>query len=154
MITLMGTEIDKLGNEVRVFNSTTLAMSPFYTFFLRQMANLIDNGFGYPITSWQDSDCGGVYAVDKDDKILGHIVYSKELLEKSNMLWITLSAVDEDCRGRGIYTILHGYFEQVAKDMGCWAISSHVHKNNKVRLASAEKVGMNPIFQYMAKKLK
>jgi GNAT superfamily N-acetyltransferase len=154
MITLMGTETDKLGNEIRIFNSTTLAMSPFYTFFLRQIANLIDNGFGYPFTSWEDGNCGGVYAVDSNDKILGHIVYSTEFVKTSGTLWIVLSAVDEDSRGRGIYTMMHPYFEQVAKEKGCWAISSHVHKNNKVRLASAEKVGMGQVFHYMGKKLK
>ena len=148
----LGVEKDKFGDTVLIMHSDSLAMSPFYTFFLRQMASLIDNGFGYPMTSWVDEHCAGVYATDESGKILGHIVYEHN--ESRKMLWITLSAVADDARGRGIYTLLHKYFEQIGKDKGCWAISSHVHKNNKVRLASAEKVGMVPIFHYMAKKLK
>jgi GNAT superfamily N-acetyltransferase len=147
----LGIEKDKFGNNVLIMHSDSLAMSPFYTFFLRQMANLIDNGFGYPMTSWADEDNAAVYATDEDGKVLGHIVY--EHIENKGMLWITLSAVADDARGRGIYTLMHKYFEQVGKEKGCWAISSHVHKNNKVRLASADKVGMKPIFHYMAKKL-
>lgn len=144
-------ETDKLGNEIIVMHSNSLSMSPVYTFFLRQMANLIDNEFGYPITSWEDENCEAVYVTDKDGKVLGHIVYEHQT--DKNLLWIVLSAVDTVCRGRGIYTIMHKYFEQVAKERGCWAIASHVHKNNAVRLASAAKVGMVPVFHYMGKKL-
>lgn len=148
----LGIEKDKFGNDVLIMHSTSLAMSPFYTFFLRQMAALMDNGFGYPMTNWEDDDCAGVYATDESGKILGHIVY--EYIKEKGLLWIVLSAVEEDSRGRGIYTLMHKYFEQIAKDKGCWAISSHVHKNNKVRLASAKKVGMEPIFYWMGKKIK
>ncbi len=151
-ITQLGTEYDKSGKEIKIMHTDSLGMSPIFTFFLRQMATLIDNGFAYPFTSWNDGDCSAVYATDENGKILGHIVY--EHYENKGLLWITLSAVDEDSRGLGIYTILHGYFEQIAKEKGCWAISSHIHKNNKVRLASADKVGMVPVFHWMGKKLK
>ncbi len=118
------------------------------------MAELIDNKFAFPMTSWSDDD-GAVYAVD-GDKILGHIVYSIGARSGNNpsVCYITLSAVDPDCRSRGIYTILHKHFEAKAKELGCTAISSHIHKNNSVRLKSAEKVGMRPVFHYMFKKLK
>lgn len=149
----LATEIDKTGSTVEIFQTTSLGMSPIYTFFLRHMAELIDNGFAYPVSSWEDQYCEAVYA-EQDGKVIGHIVYSTEYIKKQGNLWITLSAVDNGARGKGIYTLLHNHFEQVAKDYGCWAIASHVHKNNKVRLASAEKVGMKPIFHYMGKKLR
>ena len=82
--------------------------------------------------------------------ILGHIVYDTE---KPERLWITLSAVDEIYRGRGIYTILHKYFEQTAKEKGCKYISSYVHVNNLVRQKSAEKVGMQPRYHLMIKEI-
>ncbi len=152
MITPIALETDNLGNEIEILKTDTLAMSPIYTFFLRHMAELIDNGHAYPMTAWEDQDCGAVYAVE-NGKILGHIVYSTEKIKESGFLWIVLSAVDKDCRGRGIYTMLHKHFEDIAKQMGCWSIASHIHKNNKVRLASAEKVGMKPVFYFMGKKL-
>ena len=116
------------------------------------MASLMDSGFAYPTTHWNDGSCGAVYA-EQDGKILGHIVYSTDNVKKMGNLWIVLSAVDENCRGRGIYTLLHKHFEDTARELGCWAISSDVHKNNKVRLASCAKVGMAPVFHYMGKKL-
>jgi GNAT superfamily N-acetyltransferase len=113
------------------------------------MATLIENGFGTPVTTWDDKACGAVYA-EQDGKILGHIVYDTR---KPGHLWITLSAVDEECRGRGIYTILHQYFEQIAKEKNCKYISSYVHVKNLVRQKSADKVGMKPMFYMMVKKL-
>jgi hypothetical protein len=145
---LLGQEQDNQNNSIQIFRVDSIAMSPVYTFFIRQMAELIDKGFGFPVTSWDDS-CGAVYAM-QDNKILGHIVYDSR---KEGSLWITLSAVDESCRGRGIYTILHKYFEQTAREKKCWLISSHVHVKNSIRLKSAEKVGMKPVFYFMAKKL-
>jgi GNAT superfamily N-acetyltransferase len=145
----LNTEYDTLGNEIQIFRIKEIGMSPIYTFFLRQMANLIDSGFGSATTTWDDRICGAVYA-EQDGKILGHIVYR----DKNNgHLWITLSAVDEECRGRGIYTILHKYFEQTAKEKGCKYISSHVHTKNLIRKKSAEKVGMKPMYYLMIKKL-
>jgi GNAT superfamily N-acetyltransferase len=148
-IEFLNSEMDKLGNEIKIFRTDQLGMSPIYTFFLRQMAELIDKGFGTSTTSWDDKTCGAVYA-EQDGKILGHIVYDTS---KPGHLWITLSAVDETCRGRGIYTILHKYFEQTAKEKDCKYISSYVHVKNFVRQQSAEKVGMKPLFYYMIKKI-
>lgn len=146
---MLGTEIDQTGKTIKIYKIDRIGMSPIYTFFLRQLADLIDNGHAFPSTSWDD-DCEAVYA-EEDEKVIGHIVYDKK---KKGVLWITLSAVDSEYRGRGIYKILHKYFEKVAKDLGCDFIASHVHVNNKVRLESAEKVGMKPVFKYMAKKIK
>jgi GNAT superfamily N-acetyltransferase len=151
--THLATTTDKLGNSIDILHTDKIGMSPIFTFFLRHMAELIDNKFAFPLTTWTDND-SAVYAV-QGDKILGHIVYSRGGLTGSeNVLYITLSAVDPECRGRGIYTILHEHFENKARELGCSAISSHIHKNNHVRLKSAEKVGMRSIFQYMFKKIK
>jgi len=149
----LATEQDKLGNSIDILHTDKIGMSPIFTFFLRQMAELIDNKFAFPVTTWTDND-SAVYAVD-GDKILGHIVYSRGgLTGNESVLYITLSAVNPECRGRGIYTLLHKHFENKAKELGCSAISSHIHKNNSVRLKSAEKVGMRPVFHYVFKKIK
>jgi GNAT superfamily N-acetyltransferase len=151
MLILLGKEKDKNGREIEIIKTTGLAMSPIYTFFLREMADLIDEGYGYPATTWEDKNCEAVYATF-DDKILGHIVYSKEYLQRNN-LWITLGAVRKEERGLGIYTLLRKYFEGIAKEYDCSAITSHIHIKNKVGLSSAEKLGMKPIFYYTGKKL-
>lgn len=151
-IKILATEVDKLGNTIEIMQCDTLGHSPVYSFFLRHMSALIDNGHCFPITTWDDDRCGAVYA-QANGKVLGHIVYDTDNPNAPGALWITLSAVDESCRGRGIYTILHKYFEQVAKERGCWSIASHVHVKNTVRLKSAESVGMKPVFYVIGKKI-
>lgn len=149
----LATENDKLGNTIEVMQCDSITEVPqLYTFFLRQNADLIDNKMAYPMITWEDTD-GAVY-VTQDDKILGHIVYSiGGPSKRDGMIWITLSAVDPSCRGRGIYTIMHKYFEQVGRDKGCTRLASLVHKRNSTRLKSAEKVGMIAVFNYMMKEL-
>lgn len=142
-------ETDKTGKKLDIFHVEKISYSPVYTFFIKHMAELIDSGHALAKTSWSDDDCGAVYA-EENGVVIGAIIYSRTFLKKK-CLWIELSAVKKDCRGRGIYTILHSYFEMVAKQLNCDSISSHVHKNNSVRLESAEKVGMKILFHQMVK---
>lgn len=152
MITLLAVEKDKLGNDINLRHTETLSMSPVYSFFLRQMADLIDHGLNLPMTSWNDNHCGAIYA-EQDGMILGHIVYSTEHVDTKGYLWITLSAVDDGYRGRGIYNLMHTHLESLAQKLRCNAIASHVHVDNAVRLKSCEQVGMKPVFYFMAKKI-
>ncbi len=147
-------ETDRLGNEVVIYHSETLGMSPAYTFFLRQMALLIESGHAYPATKWDDDRCGVIFAVVNGDQVVGHIVYDRDNPVASGALWITLSAVDETFRGRGIYKMLHKHFEDLAKSLKCWAIASHVHVNNIVRIKSCESVGLKPVFHLMGKRMR
>jgi GNAT superfamily N-acetyltransferase len=143
-------ETDKAGKQLEIKHVEKLAHSPVYTFFLRQYAELIDRGFCHPVTTWDDYECGAVYA-ELDGRIVGSIVYDTKKVDGA--LWITLSSVDSSYRGNGVYTLLHKHFEEIAKKKGCWFIASNIHIKNETRLATAEKVGMKPIFYFMAKKL-
>lgn len=150
--TFLGTEIDNSGAQLSIMKTDSIVMTPVYIFFLKQMAQLMENGLTFPVTSWTDQHLGAVYA-ELDGKIIGHIAYSTENVVSKRILWIMLSATDNAYRGRGIYTILHKHFEDIAREKGCMAIASHIHKNNTARLASAEKVGLKPMMYYVAKKL-
>jgi len=147
----IATETDKLGNIIEIMHCDSITeVRGLYTFFLRQTADLIDNQLAYPLTTWDDSDAA-IY-ITQDDKILGHIVYSLGGPQKrKGVIWISLSAVDPDYRGRGLYTIMHKYFEQIGRDNGCTSMASLIHKRNSTRLKSAEKVGMIAVFNYMMK---
>lgn len=148
--TSIAIEKDKTGNRLEIKHVEKIAHSPVYTFFLRQYAELIDKGFSHPVTTWNDNDCGAVYA-ELNGVIIGSIVYDTKKVEGS--LWITLSSVDSSYRGNGIYAILHRHFEEIAKKKDCWFIASNIHVKNEIRLITAEKVGMKPIFYFMAKKI-
>lgn len=148
---ILGVEKDKFGNDITIkIVDKLLSYSPLCAFFLKQQSKLLENGHSFPTPQLDDSTSGAVFA-EENGEILGHIVFNH--LEKRGTLWIILSAVDESQRGRGIYTMLHRYFEQVAKAKSCWYISSHIHIDNHVRLKSAEKVGMKPFFYFMFKRL-
>lgn len=148
---ILGIEKDKNGNDITIkLVDKLLSYSPLCAFFLRQQSKLLESGYAFPTPQLDDTTSGAVFA-EENGEILGHIVFNH--LEKRGTLWIILSAVDESQRGRGIYTMLHKHFEEIAKAKDCWYISSHIHIDNHVRLKSAEKVGMKPFFYFMFKRL-
>jgi GNAT superfamily N-acetyltransferase len=154
MITVQPTSVtdekDKHGRSILVKTVAKIGGSEMYSFFLRQMADLIDNGHSNPTTTWEDTH-GAVYATELDGTILGHIVYLHNV--EKQMIWITLSAVAPEARGRGLYTLMHHYIEHIGKSLKCTSIQSVVHVDNTVRLASAKKMGLLPQYHVMYQKL-
>lgn len=148
--TLLAVETDKEGREIEIYHASDLILSEVYPFFLIQAANLMDSGFAWKTKFWDEDVSAAIYA-KYNNNIIGHIVYQH--LEKERSLWIVLSSVDPDQRGKGIYSILHNYYETKARSLHCLSLSSSVHKNNKVRLKSAAAVGLRPAFHSMIKKL-
>ena len=146
-------ETDKLNSTIQIVYVDSLSDMPkLYSFYLRENANLIDNGHAYPIITHNDTD-HAIVAL-QDDNILGFILFNYGgPANLAKLGWIVMSAVDERYRSRGIFTILNKHFEDLCKNNGCNTISSLVHKNNKVRLASAAKVGLKPTFKYLMKRL-
>jgi GNAT superfamily N-acetyltransferase len=147
----IGTETTKNNEQLIIKHSSELAHSPAYTFFLRQMADLMDNGHSAKMTTWVDSECGIVWA-EIDSKIVGIFAYKKDQL-KYKVLNILLTAVDANHRNKGIHTILNRYFEKTALDLGCNITVATVHPNNKTRLATAEKDGLKIFYHKLYKKL-
>jgi ribosomal protein S18 acetylase RimI-like enzyme len=148
-IELLATEQDKLKNFVEIKKCDTIAHSPVYTFFLKTMAETIDNGFGIPVTSWSDLECEAIYA-EMNNQILGLIVYSK--LDRGT-IFIKLGAVSKEFRGRGIYTILYKHLESVAISQGYDAISSLIHRNNTIIQETVKKENRWPEYCFYAKRL-
>jgi GNAT superfamily N-acetyltransferase len=139
----------KDGSKLIIWDCYNLAMSPVASFYMRHMAKLIDDGHAQQIFTGGNNS-SAVYAT-LDGKVVGAIVY--EIHSNQRMAYILLSCVDEEHRGKGIYTALHPYFEEVAVAQGCNRIGSIVHVDNAVRLASCAKVGMVPEFTRMVKLL-
>lgn len=148
---ILAVEKDKFGRDVTIkIVDKLFSYAPLCVFFLKQQSKLLENGYALPTPQLDDTTSGAVFA-EYEGEILGHIVFNHYI--KRGSLWIVLSAVDESQRGKGIYTILHRHFEDIAKSKKCWYISSHIHVDNHVRLKSAEKVGMKPFFYFMFKRL-
>jgi GNAT superfamily N-acetyltransferase len=145
----LGTEKDKNGREVQFYHNEELTMSPVYPLFLRGIAELISSNMRETYKSWEDDECGSIHA-QIDNEIVGHIVYSKE---NNKVLVIAEASVDKEHQGLGIYTHLYNHLEQIAKDMGCWAVSISIHVDNLEAIRISSKLGMTSSFYKMMKKL-
>lgn len=153
MIETLGTETDKKGSTLIIKHSEQLAFSPAYTVFIREMANLIDIGNGTPYTSWTDKDCGIIWA-EINDEVAGIFCYDKSFINHPiAFLAIQLTAVKEEYRERGIHTVLNKYFEQTAVRLGCSSTRATVNVKNSIRLKTAEKDNLNPLFIVMSKRI-
>ncbi len=151
--TILGTEIDKKNTSICIKHSNTLAYTPAYTFFIKEIANLIDNKHGHPYTSWDDDECEIIWA-EIDNDVVAILCYSTAYKNyQMPFLAIQLTAVKEQFRSRGIHTILNKYFEQRARELECLAIRATVHVTNTVRLESTKKDKLTPLLTMMYKKL-
>lgn len=147
---LLATEQDRTGAAVEIRHLDEIADSKVVSFFLKNLAILIDNGFSLQLIAGSNRH-QAVFA-EINGEIVGHIVY--EYLESPvKTAWITLSAIDNNYKRRGIYTMLHRHFEQKIQAAGAKKIASSVHVNNITRQASCKKVGMVPIYYRMEKEL-
>jgi hypothetical protein len=151
---ILGTEIDKKNNNLILKHSDHVSFTPAYTFFIREVASLIDNGNGLPYTYWNDKNCSIIWA-EQENKVVGILCYDNSFSKKlMPFLAITLTAVDENFRQRGIHQIMNKHFEQQAKLKNCIAIRATVNLNNHVRFKTAEKDNLLPLMYVMSKKIK
>lgn len=146
----LAVEKDKFGVDVEIRYCQMIGGTPNLTFFLSQFLRLIESGHAHPHMTGSNRS-KAVYATI-DDRIVGQITF--EILDDySKTTWITLSSVDEEFRGRGIYTMLHKHLETLMIELGSRKLASHVHVDNTVRQASARKAGMKPVYYRMEKDL-
>lgn len=141
-------EKDKLGVDVEINYCQMLGGTQNLVFFLTQYTKLIQNGHAHPQMVGSNRS-KAVYATI-DSRIVGQITF--EILDDySKTTWITLSAVDEEFRGRGIYSLLHKHLEALMLELGSRKLASQVHVDNTGRQASAKKAGMKPVYYRMEK---
>jgi RimJ/RimL family protein N-acetyltransferase len=142
------TEKDKTGVDVEIKYCPLIGGTPVMTFFLSQFVKLLESGHTHPHIPGNNRG-KAIYATI-DGQIVGHIVF--EILDDySKTTWITLSAVDANFRGRGIYDMMHKQLEEYMPKLGSRKISSFVHVDNTARQASCQKVGMKPVYYRMEK---
>jgi ribosomal protein S18 acetylase RimI-like enzyme len=145
---IIGQELNKNNQSMVVKYAAAIGGTTVLPFFLKNFAILIEQGYSHSLMAGTNSS-QAVY-VEIDDKVVGHIVF--EIIKDGyNTAWIVLSCVDKNYRNLGIYNIMHKHFEMQIKKLGSTKIASHVHVNNKARLASCKSVGMEPTFYRMEK---
>lgn len=136
----IGSEPDSTGAIVTATYMEAIGGSRIVPVLMKNFVKLIEDGHAGKWVTFNNKS-KAVY-IEIDNKIVGHIVYDHRSDDLFKTAWIILSWVDENYRRRGLYKILHKYFEKVLKETGSTKIASYVSVNNAARLASCESVGM------------
>jgi GNAT superfamily N-acetyltransferase len=149
-MTLIDTVKDKNGHTLSIHYSDSIANTPTVPLFLKVYAEIIEKGWSNPTFPFTNKN-NVVWASRSDSSIAGGICF--EYIPNTQLGWIILSFTAPDERGKGINSILHPVFERIVKKMGATQISSLIHIDNESRLRSSAKVGFEPKFYRMYKKL-
>jgi hypothetical protein len=147
-ITILGKELTKQNQTCEVKLAQSIVNTPVVPFFLKNFAELIEQGYTYSAMSGSNQS-KAIY-VEINGTIIAHIVFDI-LKDAYNTAWIVFSCVDKNYRNQGIYKIMHRHFEIEAKKLGSIKIASSVHLDNKTRQASCKSVGMIPAYYRMEK---
>lgn len=151
---ILAEETDKLGITTVIKYSPHVSFTPAYTFFIREVADLIDNKNSLPYTYWEDKDCAIIWA-EQNEKVVGILVYDfSYVTNPMPHLSIILTAVDKNHRQRGIHQIMNKHYEEQARQLNCVTIRATVNLNNEVRFKTAEKDKLSPVLYIMSKKIK
>lgn len=148
---IIGTEHDSTGTIVTVLNTQHIGNTPIVPVLMRNYADLIEQGFSNNHIGFANRS--KAIFIEINNKIVGHIVYDIMADDPLKTAWIQLSHVDPAFRQRGLYNIMHKYFEQVITQNGTKRIASYVHVNNEARIASCKSVGMEQKYFRMEKYL-
>jgi hypothetical protein len=153
---LLRVEKDKTNALVQVMHSPELGLSKAYSLFLRSYADLIDRGHAFPLTMWDDEQCGILYAI-VDNKIVAFIAYDKKNPQSPGGIWIVMEEVIVDYRKRGILQLLQGHFVELTKKLGFSYQAAHVHIDNarvfKNGIDQETISGFKPVFCFIKKEM-
>lgn len=149
--TTLATVVDKTGKDVVVKYCEYVGAGPkaLLSFYYRSMADTIDNGHASTKIEIHDK-CKAVY-VEIEDKIVGACIV--EWQASIQTVYVVLTAIDKEYRGRGLYKIIFNYIEKKAKELGAGEITSIVNINNEASINARKSVGMMPVAVYTKKRI-
>lgn len=140
-----------LNNEtVAVFNSHAIAQTPPYKLAFQCFNELLENDMAVPAMPFRNTS-SVVWIENSKNIVLGGIVY--EIIADRQEGWILLSFTNPEFRNLGVNTLCHKVLFKILKGKGMISVGSTVSVNNLSRLASAKKVGLEPLYYRMFKKL-
>jgi RimJ/RimL family protein N-acetyltransferase len=149
---LIGTNVDKQGNSFDVVYLKNIGGHQIEQMFVDQFTELVEQGLSLPMTHPDKIGKSKAIYAEQNNKILGFIIFGHA--KETNSLWKSLSYVYPENRNKGIFKILHSYLDQIALDIGCVSITSHVHVNNHAQLEIAERLGLKKVYYLVGKYVK
>lgn len=138
------------GKTVDAFNSHSLAQSPPFKLIVQCFNELLEKDMAMCAMPFRNTS-SVLWLEDTEQNILGGIVY--EIIADRQEGWIFLSFTSPEFRNQGINTVCHEVLYKILRDKGAMSVGSIVSVNNESRLASAKKVGLEPLYYRMFKKL-
>jgi GNAT superfamily N-acetyltransferase len=146
---LLETTVDKNGKEINVY-SGVVAFSPAFSSLLRAYADLVDSKLA-PVHFDFDNEDFMLWVQYTDGTILGGMCFGID--DDWNAISLKMGWTEKEFRSMGINTLCHKWLEEEARQRNLYRIISMVHVKNEMRLRSAAKVGLNPLFYLMYKKV-
>jgi hypothetical protein len=146
---LLETTVDKNGVEIQVY-SGVVAFSPAFSSLLRAYADLVDSKLAPVHFDFANEDFM-LWVQYTDGTILGGMCFGID--DDWSAISLKMGWTEKEYRSMGINTLCHKWLEVEAKDRNLNRIISMVHVKNEMRMRSAAKVGLNPLFYLMYKKV-
>lgn len=146
----LGNTVDKSGAtvEVNLLKMEELSRE-LNVFFLRRWADLVEAGHANAnyIPSFKAGTSRILY-ITIDGEIAGHILFE---FTTAKECFIHFTVVEEKFRRRGLYQIMHTFYDQVMSYNKVSKTRSHLHANNAAIIEAAKKDGYTVEYYRMVK---
>lgn len=119
--------------------------------YMRATAYLLDRGMGMAPFSLVTNNHSVIWAEDANGKVMGAVIY--EFHPHNKQGYIVLIFVEEEFKGRRIYSLLQQGLEDETVRQGATSIASMAHVDNEARLKAGEREGMFPQYVRLYKDL-
>ena len=144
---LIGTEVDNLGNEIKVYFCSHETMPAKVTaFFAKQWAELIELGFADANYIPSINACRVIY-ITSNDKIVGLRLWIWELSSTR----IILTSIDKNHRRRGLLKLIVKHYDGRMIAGNCVKSITFIHVDNTAMIEAARKSGYEVEFLKMSK---
>ena len=144
-------DIDRKGSTVEFYFTAGNTLTPDLSgFILRGWAELIESGHGNPNYMPTFGNKRIIYC-KIDGKIAGSIMW--EWKDGNKTAFIEFTIIGKEFRGRGIYFLLHKYYDKRIKHGGADASKSQLHIKNETIINAAKKDGYEIEYIKMIKKI-
>lgn len=146
---LIGTELDKLGNEIKIYFCEHKNMSAKLTaFFLKQWAELLEIGFTSSTNYIPNINACRVIYITSNNEIIGLRLWVWE--QRSTR--IILTSIDKDFRRRGLLKMISKYYDDRVTNGNCIKSNTFIHVDNTAMIEAARRTGYDVEFLKMSKK--
>jgi len=148
MTELIGTEVDNLGNEIKVhFCSQETMPAKVTAFFAKQWAELLESGLATSNYIPSINACRVIY-LTVNDEIIGLRLWVWE----QNNTRIILTSIDKNYRRRGLLKLIVKYYDDRVINGNCKNSITFIHVDNIAMIEAARQAGYEVEFLKMSKK--